>query len=78
MLPKLDHDAFKAMTLLDVSSRNAELHHARVKELVHDLQALSEDLVQVFVEEREVNLKFLLAAIINVNPEQELHFLSRN
>lgn len=75
IFPKLDRNAFKGD---DFAQRNAELFHSCLKVLVEDLQALSEELVQVCVQGREVNMKILLAVIIGDHPQQVLHCLSRN
>ena len=74
ILPKLDRNAYKGE---DFAQRNAELHHACMKVLVRDVQELSEILVPVSVEGREVNIRIILAALID-HLQQVLHLLSRN
>jgi hypothetical protein len=49
-----------------------------MKVLVRDVQELSEILVPVSVEGREVNIRIILAALIGDHLQQVLHLLSRN
>jgi hypothetical protein len=75
IFPKLDRNSYKGD---DFAQRNAELFHACLKPLVDNLQALSEEWVQLCVEGRTVNFKILLAVITGDHPQQALHCLSRN
>ena len=75
IFPKLDRDAYIGN---EFARRNAELHHACCTHLVDDLQALSEEIVNVLIDGFEVEMRIILAVILGDHLEQEKQTLSRS